>query len=71
MSSLKSSKPSALTSSALSHVGSYRDLYLHSLDGEADGAEKKLYGESKEAMRKAVAVHALNHVLKYVNLYQT
>ena len=66
MSSLKSAKPSALTSSALSHVGSYRDMYLHSLDGEADGSEKKLYGESKEAMRKAVAVHTLNHVLKYV-----
>jgi U3 small nucleolar RNA-associated protein 25 len=66
MSTLKTSKPSTLTSSALAHVGSYRDLYLHSLDGEADGSEKKLYGESKEGMRKAIAVHALNHVLKYV-----
>ncbi len=55
---------SSRVSAALEHVGTYKDLYLHSLDGEADGSEKKLYGESKEAMRKAVVVHALNHVLK-------
>lgn len=55
---------SAKVATALAHVGSYKDIYLHSMDGEADGSEKKLFGESKEAMRKAVVVHALNHVLK-------
>jgi hypothetical protein len=41
-------------------------MYLHSLDGEADGSEKVLYGDNKEAMRKAAMAHSLNHVLKYV-----
>jgi len=45
-------------------LGQYRDIYLHSLDGEADGSEKVLYGDKKEAMRKAAMAHALNHVLK-------
>lgn len=49
---------------ALSHLGSYRDFYLHSLDGEADGSEKSLVGDQKESMRKAAVVHSLNHVLK-------
>lgn len=53
-----------LLSTALSQLGTYQDIYLHSLDGEAEGSEKKLFGEQKEAMRKAAAVHALNHVLK-------
>lgn len=57
-----------LLSTALSQLGTYKDLYLHSLDGEADGSERKLFGEQKEAIRKASAVHALNHVLKYVLL---
>lgn len=49
---------------ALSHLGSYKDMYLHSLDGEAEGTERQMYGEQKEAMRKAAMVHAMNHVLK-------
>jgi U3 small nucleolar RNA-associated protein 25 len=53
-----------LFSTALSQLGTYKDIYLHSLDGEAEGAERKLFGEQKEAMRKAAVVHALNHVLK-------
>ncbi|KAI9637456.1 uncharacterized protein MKK02DRAFT_23689 [Dioszegia hungarica] len=53
-----------LFSTALSQLGTYKDIYLHSLDGEAEGTEKKLFGEQKEAMRKAAVVHALNHVLK-------
>lgn len=57
-----------LLQTALSQLGTYRDLYLHSLDGEADGSEKKLHGEQKEAIRKAAVVHALNHVLKWVNM---
>jgi U3 small nucleolar RNA-associated protein 25 len=51
-------------SSPLTHLGSYKDFYLHSLDGEAEGNEKTLYGEKKEAMRQAIVAHALNHVLK-------
>jgi U3 small nucleolar RNA-associated protein 25 len=39
-------------------------VYAHSLDGESDGSERKLYGDEKEALRKAAVVHALNHVLK-------
>lgn len=53
---------------ALSHLGSYKDVYLHSLDGEADGTERQMYGEQKEAMRKAAMVHAMNHVLKCVRV---
>lgn len=54
----------ALVNTALAHLGTYKDLYVHSLDGEADGTETKLFGEKKEAMRKAAMVHAMNHVLK-------
>jgi len=61
---LNKSTPSPLVNTALNHLGTYKDFYLHSLDGEADGTEKKLFGDEKEAIRKAVAVHALNHVLK-------
>jgi U3 small nucleolar RNA-associated protein 25 len=61
---LKESEVVPLVHTSLNHLGTYRDYYLHSLDGEADGTEKKVLGETKEAMRKAVAVHALNHVLK-------
>lgn len=50
--------------SALSHLGSYRDLFVHSLDGEADGSEKTVNGSTKEAMRQAAMAHAMNHVLK-------
>jgi U3 small nucleolar RNA-associated protein 25 len=49
-------------------LGTYKDFNAHSLDGEADGTEKKLLGEEKEALRKAAVVHALNHVLKLVHL---
>jgi U3 small nucleolar RNA-associated protein 25 len=61
---LRSKEADPLVNTALSHLGTYKDVYLHSLDHEADGTEKKLYGEQKEAMRKATAVHAMNHVLK-------
>ncbi|WWD19158.1 hypothetical protein CI109_103616 [Kwoniella shandongensis] len=65
LSSLKaSSSTSPLVSTSLAHLGTYKDFYLHSLDGEADGSETQLLGEQKEAMRKAATVHALNHVLK-------
>ncbi|KAK8854697.1 hypothetical protein IAR55_003436 [Kwoniella newhampshirensis] len=65
MSSLRSSSStSPLVSTSLAHLGTYKDLYLHSLDGEADGSETQLLGEQKEAMRSAATVHALNHVLK-------
>ncbi|WVF67577.1 hypothetical protein IAT40_002335 [Kwoniella sp. CBS 6097] len=63
-SSLKNSSSSPLVSTSLAHLGTYKDFYLHSLDGEADGSESQLIGEQKEAMRKAAVVHALNHVLK-------
>ncbi|WWC93486.1 hypothetical protein V866_000321 [Kwoniella sp. B9012] len=64
-SSLKASLSSTpLLSTSLSYLGTYEDLYLHSLDGEADGSETQIVGEQKEAMRKAAVVHALNHVLK-------
>ncbi|KAK4687363.1 U3 small nucleolar RNA-associated protein 25, partial [Tremellales sp. Uapishka_1] len=53
-----------LLSTALHHLGSYKDFYLHSLDGEADGSETKAFGEEKESLRKAAMVHSLNHVLK-------
>ncbi|WVR09518.1 hypothetical protein IAU60_006586 [Kwoniella sp. DSM 27419] len=62
--SLKASNPTPLLSNALAHLGTYKDFYLHSLDGEADGGESQLRGEQKEAMRQAAVVHALNHVLK-------
>ncbi|WVW85517.1 hypothetical protein I302_107555 [Kwoniella bestiolae CBS 10118] len=63
--SLKASSSSTpLLSTSLSHLGTYKDFYLHSLDGEADGSETQILGEQKEAMRKAAVVHALNHVLK-------
>ncbi len=64
LASLKASSTSPLLSTALGHVGTYKDFYLHSLDGEADGSEATLYGDTKEAMRKAIVVHALNHVFK-------
>ncbi|WRT68504.1 uncharacterized protein IL334_005480 [Kwoniella shivajii] len=59
-----SSSSSSLVSTSLSHLGTYKDFYLHSLEGEADGSESSIFGEQKEAMRKAAVVHALNHVLK-------
>lgn len=61
---LKKGTASPLVSTCLAHLGKYRDMYLHSLDGEADGSEKVLYGDNKEAMRKAAMAHSLNHVLK-------
>ncbi|ORY35751.1 hypothetical protein BCR39DRAFT_511920 [Naematelia encephala] len=64
LASMKMASTSALVSTALSHLGTYKDFYLHSLDGEADGSEKTIYGEQKEAIRQAVVAHALNHVLK-------
>ncbi|WVQ80182.1 hypothetical protein IAT38_002287 [Cryptococcus sp. DSM 104549] len=66
--SIKASASSTpLLSTSLAHLGTYKDFYLHSLDGEADGSEAQLFGEQKEAMRKAAAVHGLNHVLKTRN----
>ncbi|WWC90610.1 uncharacterized protein L201_005546 [Kwoniella dendrophila CBS 6074] len=59
-----SSSTNPLLSTSLSHLGSYKDFYLHSLDGEADGSESQILGEQKEAMRQAAMVHSLNHVLK-------
>ncbi|WWC63399.1 uncharacterized protein I303_105999 [Kwoniella dejecticola CBS 10117] len=62
---LKASSSSyPLLSTSLAHLGTYKDFYLHSLDGEADGTETQILGEQKEAMRLAAVVHALNHVLK-------
>ena len=66
LSSVKAGKQPVLLSSALAQVGSYRDLYLHSLDSEAEGREIELYGPEKEAMRRAIAVHSINHILKWV-----
>lgn len=62
--SLKQSESSPLVSTSLAHLGIYKDIYLNSLDGEADGSETALLGDRKEAMRKAIIVHSLNHVLK-------
>ncbi|OXG76614.1 U3 small nucleolar RNA-associated protein 25 [Cryptococcus neoformans Gb118] len=53
-----------LLSTYLSHLGTYKDYYLHSLDGEADGSETQLIGQHKEATRKAAVIHSVNHVLK-------
>nr|ODN94411.1 U3 small nucleolar RNA-associated protein 25 [Cryptococcus depauperatus CBS 7855] len=53
-----------LLSTCLSHLGTYKDFYLHSLDGESDGSESQLLGDQKEAMRKAAVIHSLNHILK-------
>ncbi|RSH88852.1 rRNA-binding ribosome biosynthesis protein utp25 [Saitozyma podzolica] len=64
LSTLQAGAPSALVSAALGQLGTYQDVYAHSLDGESDGSERKLYGDEKEALRKAAVVHALNHVLK-------
>ena len=64
LSAVEQSTSLPLLSQAVSHLGSYKDLYLHSMDDEADGSEKVLFGDQKEAMRKAITVHALNHVLK-------
>ncbi|TXT15623.1 hypothetical protein VHUM_00126 [Vanrija humicola] len=57
------SKP--LASTYLAQLGTYTDLYAHSLDGEADGSEKGV-GKAKhrDALRSAAAAHAINHVLK-------
>lgn len=60
---MKSATP--LASSLLSHLGTYTDLYAHSLDGEADGSEKAPFVEgTHSALRSAAAAHALNHILK-------
>lgn len=45
-------------------LGSYRDFFVHGLDGEADGSEKQIVGPKKEAVRAASVLHGLNHVLK-------
>ncbi|KAL1413346.1 rRNA-binding ribosome biosynthesis protein utp25 [Vanrija albida] len=58
------SKP-PLASTYLSQLGTYTDLYAHSLDGEADGSEKGVgAGKHRAALRAAAAAHAINHVLK-------
>lgn len=64
LSSLQKSTPEALTSTSLSHLGTYRDFYLHSMDGEADGTKALGKEDHVRGMRQAVIVHALNHVLK-------
>lgn len=52
-------------SSLISQLGSYTDLYAHSLDGEADGSEKAAFHPgTHDALRSAAAAHAVNHVLK-------
>lgn len=52
-------------STLLSQLGSYTDLYAHSLDGEADGSEKSPFHPGvHDALRSAAAAHAVNHVLK-------
>jgi U3 small nucleolar RNA-associated protein 25 len=60
-------KATPLAQSYLSHLGTYTDLYAHSLDGEADGREAGgafPAAGNREALRSAAAAHALNHVLK-------
>jgi U3 small nucleolar RNA-associated protein 25 len=58
-------KASPLTSTLLTHLGAYSDLYAHSLDGEADGSEKAPFAAGTHgALRAAAAAHALNHALK-------
>ncbi|RXK42415.1 U3 small nucleolar RNA-associated protein 25 [Tremella mesenterica] len=64
LSSLRGTKPVPLVSTSLSHLGTYKDFYFHSLDGEVDGSETKLLGEQKESLRQAIMVHTFNHVLK-------
>ncbi|WVO21378.1 uncharacterized protein IAS62_002686 [Cryptococcus decagattii] len=59
-----SSAATPLLPTSLSHLGTYKDFYLHSLDGEADGSETQLISQHKEAMRKAAVIHSVNHVLK-------
>lgn len=56
---------SPLAASLLTHLGTYTDLYAHSLDGEADGSETAPFASgTHEALRSAAAAHALNHILK-------
>lgn len=55
----------ALTSTLLSHLGAYSDLYAHSMDGDADGSERAPFAAgTHDALRTAAAAHAMNHVLK-------
>lgn len=54
-----------LASSLLTHLGTYTDLYAHSMDGEADGSETTPFAAgTHDALRQAAAAHVLNHVLK-------
>ncbi|KAJ9102456.1 hypothetical protein QFC21_002856 [Naganishia friedmannii] len=55
---------SAVLSSTLDVVGQYKDMFLHGLDGDADGTGAGGFGQETEDVRSAVAMHALNHVMK-------
>lgn len=55
---------SALLSSTLRVVGQYKDLFVHGLDGDADGTGAGGFGKETEDVRSAVTMHALNHVMK-------
>ncbi|KAJ9121655.1 hypothetical protein QFC22_002275 [Naganishia vaughanmartiniae] len=55
---------SAVLSSTLDVVGQYKDVFLHGLDGDADGTGAGGFGQETEDVRSAVAMHALNHVMK-------
>ncbi|TYJ52348.1 hypothetical protein B9479_007042 [Cryptococcus floricola] len=65
-----------LLSTSLSHLGSYKDFYLYSLGGEADGSETQLMSEHKEPMRKATLLmlstssSELPNRIRYVSLSQ-
>ncbi|KAJ9106916.1 hypothetical protein QFC20_003925 [Naganishia adeliensis] len=55
---------SALLSSTLDVLGQYKDLFVHGLDGDADGTGAGGFGKETEDVRAAVTMHALNHVMK-------
>lgn len=60
--------PTAVLDSTLDMLSSYRDLFFHGLDGEADGyptSERSgLWGDDVEEVRSGAVMHAVNHVLK-------
>ncbi|GHJ87696.1 hypothetical protein NliqN6_4098 [Naganishia liquefaciens] len=56
--------PSQLLTSTLKIVGKYKDLFVHGLDGDADGSGAGGFGKETEDVRSAVTMHALNHVMK-------
>jgi U3 small nucleolar RNA-associated protein 25 len=60
--------PSTILNTTLDLASSYKDLFLHGMDGEADGSSSKkgnaLYGNEAEDVRSAIMMHAVNHVMK-------